>query len=109
MKDEIKKEATSAPYNYSDTYWNAEKSWFDSQQEDFSSPFCRSALGPAQSPSQWVPGVIFPGVNRFDHESGCSFPLSVEVKQVRSSSLALPSVVMAWCLIKHKDKFAFLT
>jgi len=41
----------------------------------------RPALGPAQSPIQWVPGVLSLGVKRPERETDHSPPSSAEVKE----------------------------
>jgi hypothetical protein len=40
----------------------------------------RLVLGPTQSPIQWIPGVLFPGVKRPGREADHSPPSSAEVK-----------------------------
>jgi hypothetical protein len=53
----------------------------------------RMALGPTQSPIQWVPGALSLGAKR----------------PGREAMLKLPQYVfMAWCLVKHRDNFTFI-
>jgi hypothetical protein len=41
----------------------------------------RQVLGPTQSPIQWVPGALSPGVKRPGRETDHSLPTSAEVKK----------------------------
>jgi hypothetical protein len=56
---------------------------------------CRPALGPTHLPVQWVPGALSPGVMWPGREVDHSPPCSAEVKK-------------AWCLVKHRENFAFI-
>jgi hypothetical protein len=58
----------------------------------------RMALGPTQSPIQWVPRALCLGVKRPGREADHSPPSSAEVKEC---------VLMGWCLAKHRDNFTF--
>jgi hypothetical protein len=53
------------------------------QAEDFSSALCpKPALGPAQPPVQWAPGVLCPGVKRgWGRDADLSPPSCTEVKK----------------------------
>jgi hypothetical protein len=46
------------------------------------STLSRKALGPTQSPIQWVPGVISPAVEQPGREADHSLPTSAEVKKM---------------------------
>jgi hypothetical protein len=55
---------------------------------------------------QWVPEAITLGVKRPGREAGHSPPSSAEVNAW--SYISIPQYVfMAWCLVKHRDSFAF--
>jgi hypothetical protein len=56
----------------------------------------RTALGPTQSPIQWVQGVKRPG-READHSS----PSSVKVRDAWSYTSTPQYVFMAWCLVKQ--------
>jgi hypothetical protein len=60
----------------------------------------RPALGPTQPPIQWVPGVLYPGVNRPGREADHSPPSSTEVKNACSYTSAHSYAFMEWCLVK---------
>jgi hypothetical protein len=47
----------------------------------FFSTASRPTLGPTQSPIQWVPGALSPGVKQWGHEANHSPPSSAEVKK----------------------------
>jgi hypothetical protein len=69
----------------------------------------RTALGPTQSPIQWVLGALSLGVKRSRREADLSPPSSVEVKEcveLYFHSLITPSWRCA-LLKKHRDKFTF--
>jgi hypothetical protein len=66
----------------------------------------RTALGPTQPPIQWVPGALFPGVNRPEREADHSPPSSAELS-IRGAILHSPYAFMVWCLVKDRDKFTF--
>jgi hypothetical protein len=65
----------------------------------------RTALGPTQPPIQWVPGALSLGVKRPGREADHSSPSSAEVKNAWSYTSTPQYVFMAWCLVKHRDKF----
>jgi hypothetical protein len=64
----------------------------------------RTALGPTQSPIQWVTGALSLGVKRPGREADHSPPSSAEVKNAWSYTFTPPYVFMKWCLVKHRDK-----
>jgi hypothetical protein len=66
----------------------------------------RPALGPTQSPTQWVPEALSPEVKWLVLEAGHSPPCSEEVKNAwNHTSTALYFFMM--CFTKHKEKFTF--
>jgi hypothetical protein len=65
------------------------------------------ALGPTQSPIQWVPGAVSLGVKRLGREADHSPPSSADVKNAWSYTFTPQYVFMAWCLVKHRDNFTF--
>jgi hypothetical protein len=67
----------------------------------------RTALGPTQSPIQWIPGAISLGIKLPGREADHSPPSSAEVKNAWSYISTPQYVFIAWCLVKHKDKFTF--
>jgi hypothetical protein len=74
---------------------------FDSRQEQESFLYftaSRPALGPIQSPIQWVPAAIFSGLKRTRREVDHSSPSSAEVNN-GGAIPPLPYVFMARCLI----------
>jgi hypothetical protein len=56
---------------------------------------------------QWVTGTISLGVKRQGREADHSPQSSAEVKNVWSYTSAPQYTFMAWCLVKHRDKFTF--
>jgi hypothetical protein len=48
------------------------------------------ALGPTQSPIQWVPGALTPKIKRMGHEADHSRPTSSKVKNAWSYTSLLP-------------------
>jgi hypothetical protein len=59
-----------------------------------------------QSPVQLLRGALSLGVKRPGREAHHSIPSSAEVKEF--VELYLPQYAfMAWCLVKHMDKFTF--
>lgn len=66
------------------------------QQIFLSSTASRPMLVPTQSPVEWVPGFIDPGVNRLGLEADLFLPFSAEFKRVWSYTSFLPYVFMAW-------------
>jgi hypothetical protein len=61
----------------------------------------RTALGPTQPTTQWVPGAISLGVKRPGCEADHSPPSSAEVKNAWSYTSTPQYVFMAWCLVKQ--------
>jgi len=53
------------------------------------------------------PGAPSSGVKLPGHEVDDSLPSSAEVKNVWSYTSTPPYVFTAWCLVKHRDNFAF--
>jgi hypothetical protein len=65
------------------------------------------ALRPTQAPIQWIAGVLSLGVKRPRREADHSPPSSAEITMY-GAILPLPlDVFMAWCIVKHRDKFTF--
>jgi hypothetical protein len=69
----------------------------------------RTALGSTQPPTQWVPGALSLGVKRPGRETNHSPPSSVEVKNARSYTSTSLYIFIAWCLVKHRDNFNFIS
>jgi hypothetical protein len=67
----------------------------------------RTALRPTQPPMQWIPGVLSLGVKRPGREADHSPPSSAEVNKAWRYTSTPPYVFMAWCLVKHRNKFIF--
>jgi hypothetical protein len=78
----------------------------------------RPALGPIQPPIQRLPGDLFLWVKRPGCEADHSPPSIAEIKKAWScpstpqyvsveSCLNKRYVLMAWCLVKHRDSFTF--
>jgi hypothetical protein len=65
----------------------------------------RTALGPTQPPTQWVPGALSLGIKRSGREADHSPQSSAEVKNGWSYTSTPQYVFMAWCLVKHRDSF----
>jgi hypothetical protein len=65
------------------TGWTIGVLWFDSRRElgIFFTTASRTALGPTQSPIQWVPGTLPLGVKRPGREADHSPPSSAEVRE----------------------------
>jgi hypothetical protein len=68
----------------------------------------RLALRPMQPPVQWVPGALSQGVKRPGIEADHSSPPSAEVKNAWSYISTPPYILIEWCLVKHRDNFAYL-
>jgi hypothetical protein len=66
------------------------------------------ALGPTQTPIQWIPGGLIPGAKRPGRESDYSHLSNAEVKNTWSYTSSPQYVFMVWCLLKNKDNFALL-
>jgi hypothetical protein len=64
-----------------------------------------TVLGPTQRPILWVPGALSLGVKRPEREADHSPPSTAEVKTAWSYTSTPQYVFMAWCLVKHRDKF----
>jgi hypothetical protein len=77
------------------TGWTTERSSSNpgSVKNLLSSTLWKPALGPTQSPLQWVTGSFPQGVNRPGPEAYYSPPTSAEVKKKYLSVLPLPHVV----------------
>jgi hypothetical protein len=67
----------------------------------FLAPTSRLALGPTQTPIEWVLGIKQPA-----YGADPSPPSSAEVKNAWSCT-STPQYVMAWCLVKHRDNLIF--
>jgi hypothetical protein len=76
----------------------------------------RPALGPTQPPIRRLRGLFPPGVKRPGREADHFPPFSAEVKNtwnyISTSPYAFKTVwkryvFMAWCLVEHRDNFAF--
>jgi hypothetical protein len=63
---------------------------------------CRLALGPTQSPIQWVPAALSPGVNQPGHKADHSLPSSAEIKNVWTCTSIPPYVFMVCYLVKQR-------
>jgi hypothetical protein len=61
-----------------------------------------------QPPIQWVPGTLSPRVKRPGREADHSPPSSAEVMNAWRYTSTPKYVFMAWCLVKHRDNFAFI-
>jgi hypothetical protein len=55
----------------------------------------RPALGHTESPIQWIPGALFPGVKRQEREADHSSPTSAEVKKIWIYTSTPPYAFMA--------------
>jgi hypothetical protein len=64
-------------------------------------------MGPTQPPIQWVPGALSLEVKQPGREADHSPPSSAKVKNAWSYTPLPQYVFMAWCLVKHRDKFTF--
>jgi len=64
----------------------------------------RSALGPSQSPIQWVPGVLSFGVKRPRREDDHAPPSSREFKNAWSYTYTPQYVFVAWCSVKAQGQ-----
>jgi hypothetical protein len=64
---------------------------------------------PTQPPIQWVPWALSLGVKKKGREADHSLPTSAKVKKTLIHTSTPPYTFMAWCLVKHKYKFTFLT
>jgi hypothetical protein len=69
----------------------------------------RPSLGSTQPSIQWVLGSLSAGVKRPAREADRSPTSSAGVKNVWSYASASQYIVMAWCLVKHRNNFAFLS
>jgi hypothetical protein len=61
---------------------------------------CKPALGSTQSPTQWVPGALSPGVKRPRREADHSPPASAEVKKMLIYTSTPPYAFIAQCFIR---------
>jgi hypothetical protein len=83
---------------------------FDSQQGlgiFLFTTMSRMALEPIQPPIEWVPGALSLGVKWLGHEADHSPPS--RAKNAWSYTSTPQYAFMAWCLLKHRDNFTFLT
>jgi hypothetical protein len=62
----------------------------------------RTALGPTQPPTQWVPGALSLEIKRPVREADHSPQSSAEVNNAWSYTSIPPYVFMAWCLVKYR-------
>jgi hypothetical protein len=86
------------------------RSVFDSRQGlgiFFVATVSRPALGPKQSPIQWILGSLFLGVKRPGREADHSPPSSAKVKNVWSYTSTLQYVFIALCLAMQRYNFTF--
>jgi hypothetical protein len=67
----------------------------------------RTALGPTQPPTQWVPGSLSLWVKRPGREADNSPPFSAEVNNAWNYTSTPQYVFMAWCLVKRRENFTF--
>jgi hypothetical protein len=84
---------------------------FESRQGMGIFPFTtasRPALGPAQSPIQWIPGDLSLGVRRPGSEADHSPPSSAKFKNAWSYTYAPQYAFMAWCLVKKAQGQLYL-
>jgi hypothetical protein len=92
--------------------WLAKGMCLDFQQEQeicHFSTVSSPVLGSTQLLLQLVLGVLYPEVKWLGHEADQSSPCSAEVKNVWSCISTLLYASMAWCLIKLRDNFFYLT
>jgi len=68
----------------------------------------RPALGPTQGSYSMGTGGSFPGLKRPLREADHSPPSSSEIKNAWRYTTTPQYVFMAWCLVKHRDKFTFI-
>jgi hypothetical protein len=66
-------------------------------------------LGPTHSPIQWLPGPLSLGIKRPGREADHSPQFSAEVKNAWGYTSTPQYVLMAWCLVKHRDSSSYLT
>jgi len=59
----------------------------------------------AQSPIQWVPGAVTPGVKWQGHEADHSPPSSAKAKNAWSYTSIHPYFFMSLCLVKYRISF----
>jgi hypothetical protein len=69
----------------------------------------RTALVPIEPPIQWVPEALSLGVKRSAREADHSPPSNAEVQECVALYLLPQYVFMAWCLVKHRDNFTFIS
>jgi len=67
------------------------------------------ALGPTQPPIQWKQGALSLGIKRPRCEADHSPPSSAELKNEWSYTSIPQYVFIAWCLVKHRNNFTFLS
>jgi hypothetical protein len=67
----------------------------------------RPTPGPNMTPIQRVPGDLSLGVKRPGRKSDHSPASRAEVKNIWSYITTLLCVLMAWCVVKHRNKLSF--
>jgi len=69
----------------------------------------RPPLSPIQPPIQGVQGALSPGMKQSGHEADHSPPSSAEFKNGWLYTYIPHYVFMAWCSVKHRDNFTYIT
>jgi hypothetical protein len=64
----------------------------------------RLAVGPTQSPIQWVSGAVSARLKWLGNEADTLSPSSAEVRNAWSYA-SIPLYVFMTCLVKQRDKF----
>jgi hypothetical protein len=67
----------------------------------------RPALGPIKPPIQWVPGGSYLGIKGPGPKANQLPPSSEDVKNDWSYASSSQHLLMAWCLVKHRDNLIF--
>jgi hypothetical protein len=78
--------------------WRGEVRFLAGQEIFLYSTASTPALGPTESPIQWVPGALSPEIKQPGSEADLSSPSSAEVKSGGAKPQS-PYVLMVWCLI----------
>jgi len=73
----------------------------------FSTTASKPALGPTQSPTQWLRWTLTPGVKWPGCEADHAHPSGAGVKNAWSYTSTPLYVFMAWYLVKYWDSFTF--
>jgi hypothetical protein len=68
----------------------------------------RTALGPSQSPIQWVPEALSSGVKLPGREADHSPPSSAEVKNVWHCTSIPQYAFMTWCSVKKAERQLYI-